>query len=113
MKKVQVQMSDECHSILKSYAAFFGLTMSEVLYQFTRQEVQQHAVHCKYVSQLIESHDVPIDKRVDKPCWGFSCLVCAHSAKCITGLTNKHFAPAEKIKKYLKEDSWAWDLYES
>ena len=113
MKKAQVQMSDEFHSVLKSYAAFVGLTMSEVLYQFAHQEIQQQAVHCKFVKQLIESRDIPIDKRVDKPCWGFSCLVCDHTIKCKTGLTDKHFVPAERIKKYLKEDSPVWNLYES
>ena len=113
MKKVQVQMSDECHAVLKSYAAFYGKTMSEILYMFARQEIQQQSLHCKFVQQLLDAQGIRPDKRVHKPCWGHQCLSCAHANPCLAGLTDKTFMPTQSVKKPLKESSHVWDLYES
>ena len=113
MKKVQVQMSDECHAVLKSYAAFYGKTMSEILYMFARQEIQQQSLHCKFVQQLLDAQGIRPDKRVHKPCWGHQCLSCAHANRCLAGLTDKTFIPTQSVKKHLKESSHVWDLYES
>tara|TARA_B100001778_G_scaffold138679_1_gene113969 strand:- start:888 stop:1229 length:342 start_codon:yes stop_codon:yes gene_type:complete len=111
MKKVQVQMSDECHAVLKSYAAFYGKTMSEILYMFTRQEIQQQSLHCKFVQQLLDAQGIRPDKRAHKPCWGHQCLNCKHANPCLAGLTEETFMPTESVKKHLKPDSPSWDLY--
>ena len=112
-KKIQVTLSDECHAVLKAYAGFFGKTMSDVMYMFTRQEIQQQALHCKFVQQLLDAQKISPDKRANKDCWGHKCLVCAHAAKCQAGLTDETFMPTESIKQYLKENSPHWALYES
>ena len=111
MKKVQVQMSDECHAVLKAYAAFYGKTMSEILYMFTRQEIQQQSLHCKFVQQLLDAQGIRPDKRARKPCWGHQCLSCEHANPCLAGLTEETFMPNESVKKHLKPESPAWDLY--
>ena len=112
-KKVQVTLSDECHAVLKAYAGFFGKTMSEILYMFARQEIQQQAIHCKFVQPLLDAQKITPDKRASKNCWGHRCLVCAHAPKCQAGLTDETFMPSEFLKQYLKENSPVWDLYES
>jgi hypothetical protein len=112
-KKIQVTLSDECHAVLKAYAGFFGKTMSDVMYMFTRQEIQQQARHCKFVQQLLDAQKIIPDKRATKDCWGYRCLVCQNAAKCQAGLTNDTFKPIEEIKDYLKEDSPHWSLYEN
>lgn len=106
-------MSDECHSVLKSYAAFYGKTMSEILFMFARQEIQQQAEHCKFVQHLLDAHGIHTDKRAHKECWGYSCLSCAHAELCQAGLTEDTFKPTQAIKRHLKEDSTVWDLYEN
>ena len=106
-------MSDECHAVLKSYAAFYGKTMSEVLYMFARQEIQQQSLHCKFVQQLLDAQGIRPDKRVNKPCWGHQCLSCEHTNLCQAGLTDKTFIPDQSVKKHLKESSHVWDLYEN
>tara|TARA_R100000900_G_C3285425_1_gene154602 strand:+ start:49 stop:393 length:345 start_codon:yes stop_codon:yes gene_type:complete len=112
-KKIQVTLSDECHAVLKAYAGFFGKTMSDVMYMFTRQEIQQQARDCKFVQQLLDAQKIIPDKRASKNCWGHKCLVCVHAAKCQAGLTDDTFMPSENIKDFLKEESPLWDLYES
>ena len=106
-------MSDECHAVLKAYAAFYGKTMSEILYMFARQEIQQQSLHCKFVQQLLDAQGIRPDKRAHKRCWGYSCLSCEHAKPCLAGLTDKTFMPSQSVKKHLKEDSSTWDLYES
>lgn len=113
MKKVQIQMSDECHTVLKTYAALFGMTMSDAMYHFTRQEIHHHALHCKCVQQLLDGQNIKSDKRAGKECWGYKCLVCKHSSMCRAGLTDKSFDPKDEIKKSLKESSPLHQLYRS
>ena len=106
-------MSDECHAVLKAYAAFFKLTMGEVLFMFARQEIQQHAQNCTFVEGLLTGQGITLDKRVSKACWGHSCLICNHTAKCQAGLTKETFIPIEYLKKFLTNNSPVWDLYDS
>tara|TARA_Y100000401_G_scaffold72030_1_gene58082 strand:- start:196 stop:537 length:342 start_codon:yes stop_codon:yes gene_type:complete len=113
MKKVQVQMSDECHAVLKAYAGFYGKTMSEILYMFARQEIQQQSLHCLFVQQLLDAQGIRPDKRAHKSCWGHSCLSCVHAKPCQAGLTEETFMPTQTVKKHLKKDSPVWDLYEN
>lgn len=80
---------------------------------FARQEIQQHAINCKFVQQLLDAQKITPDKRASKNCWGHRCLVCAHAPKCQAGLTDETFMPTESTKQYLKENSTVWDLYES
>lgn len=89
-------MSDECHTVLKAYAAFYGKTLSEILYMFTRQEIQQQSLQCKFVKQLLDSQNIRQDKRINKSCWGHKCLNCIHSKACQTGVTDKTFEPSKQ-----------------
>jgi hypothetical protein len=50
MKKVQVQMPDQCHAVLKDYANAWGMTMSEVMYEAMRSYVHKHSECCEYIS---------------------------------------------------------------
>ena len=85
-KRVVVQMSDECHKALKQYAAFYEMTMSEVLYQCTRMQFHRQRDNCKYVGGMLESLDIPPDKRAEKPCYSFLCFRCRHQTACQTGV---------------------------
>ena len=113
MKKVSVNMSDDCYAVLKAYAAYFDMTVSDVLYGFTRQEIHHHASSCSFTDGLLQSKNIPQDKRASKPCWGHSCLVCNHDAMCRAGLTDETFSPKESIRHLLKPDSPVHQLYKS
>ena len=41
MKKVQVQMSNKCHAVLKDYANAWDMTMSEVMYEAIRSYIHK------------------------------------------------------------------------
>lgn len=85
-KRVVVQMSDDCHKALKQYAAFYGMTMSEVLYQCTRMQFHTQREKCKYVGGMLDNLDIAPDKRASKPCFSFLCFSCKHLTACKTGL---------------------------
>lgn len=96
-------MSDECHTVFKAYAAFYGKTLSEILYMFARQEIHQQSLNCKFVKQLLASQNIRQDKRINKSCWGYKCLYCIHSKPCQTGITDKTFEPNKQALLQLIE----------
>ena len=85
-KRVVVQMSDESHKALKQYAAFYGMTMSEVMYNCTRFQFHKQMQSCEFVKGMLATLDIPMDKRALKPCYSFLCFKCKHSVTCNTGL---------------------------
>lgn len=85
-KRVVVQMSDDCHKALKQYAAFYGMTMSEVLYNCTRMQFHKQKHLCKYVNTLLNQLGIATDKRSYKPCFSFLCFNCKHLTACKTGV---------------------------
>ena len=100
-KKVLVTMSDECHSVLKQYAAFVGKTMSEVMYDFARQEIHNHQMLCKRVTAIRNNQDV--DKRTQKACWGFRCYRCKHADRCRVGMHEGLFELDPMYKSSIKD----------
>lgn len=112
MKKVQVNLSDETHAVLKAYASFFGKTMSEILYMYTVQELHQQAIHCKCTKQLLDGQSIKLDKRVTKDCWGYKCVICKHATACQCGLTEEKFHPIDRVKQFLREESEFWEFFE-
>lgn len=104
MKRVLVTMSDECAAVLKQYAAAWGITQSEVLYESMRHDIHCHAMCCKSTKQILENHLVNQDKRVDKHCYGFACRACVHQTACRIGLYNGAWEMAERYKHLLSAD---------
>ena len=91
-------MPDDCAAMLKSYAAQFGLTQSEVLYEATRSFIHKGAVAgCGACRSLLATHNVKLDNRASKPCYGFACVSCTHDKACRVG---KHEGAWEIKKRY-------------
>ena len=86
LKKVQVQMSDQCHSLLKEYANAWNMTMSEVMYECTRHHIHKHSNTCEYIDILFRFKDVKKDKRLSKDCYSCACFSCNHITSCRTGV---------------------------
>tara|TARA_B100000035_G_scaffold220650_1_gene189444 strand:+ start:6597 stop:7034 length:438 start_codon:yes stop_codon:yes gene_type:complete len=84
-KRVVVQMSEECHKALKQYAAFYGMTMSEVLYESTRMQFHTQLGVCEFVEDMFEKLGIEADNRASKPCFSFMCFSCKHRAACKEG----------------------------
>lgn len=85
-KRVVVQMSDTCHKALKQYAAFYVMTMSEVLYNCTRMQFHKQAMTCEFVDDMFDKLSIDLDKRANKPCFSFLCFGCKYATACKTGL---------------------------
>ena len=96
MKKVQVQMSDECHAVLKDFANAWDMTMSEVLYECTRQHIHRSSESCPYISHLFKFKQISQDKRLDKDCYGHKCFACKYLTSCRTGLYKGEFEISKK-----------------
>ena len=72
LKRVLVTMGDKCAALLKSYAAQWGMTQSDVLYECSRNHIHAQAQSgCKGTLSLLEIHDVKLDKRAFKECYGY------------------------------------------
>ena len=104
MKRVVVQMSDECHKALKQYAAFYGVTMSEVLYHNTRVGFHKQAIHCRVVQDIFEKLGIAHDKRQHKPCFGSLCHGCTHKTACTTGFYKGVVELEERLIPITKEE---------
>ena len=92
-KRVAVSMSKECAAILKEYCSFFDISQSDALYLFARSAIHKHSLHCKKVESLLRLRQKDLDKRSEKVCFGWACLICAYKPKCITGLYDGLFEP--------------------
>lgn len=95
-------MSTECAAVLKQYAAFWGLTQSEVLNQASRQFIHSQAARgCLASQQILDSHNIALDKRAHKPCYGSGCLCCEHIGKCRIGSYKGEFEMAQRYRYLL------------
>lgn len=91
MKKVQVQMSDQCHAMLKDYANAWNMTMSEVLYEATRCAMHKNSESCSFIEHMFKYRQIAQDKRVPKSCYGHRCFACKHVTACRTGIYKNEF----------------------
>ena len=100
-------MSDLCHSVMKAYSAIFKKTMSDIAYDWLRQNIQQQSVLCDLTDNMLGLIKIEkgLDKRVDKSCWGWRCLVCSKYHKCIVGMYDGLWVPDEVAKKHGKWDA--------
>ena len=85
-KRVVVQMSDDCHKVLKAYAAFYDMTMSEVLYGCTRMQLHNQLDTCEFVEDVFKKLSIAQDKRALKPCFSYLCFSCKHATACRAGI---------------------------
>ena len=99
-------MSDKCGVVLKGYAALWGMTMSEVLYEATRRLIHQQ-VHegCKPTAGLLEAQGIKLDNRAYKSCWGGCCCICKHDTACRVGKYKGIFECDERYKYLLSPDN--------
>ena len=100
MKKVQVQMSNTCHAVLKDYANAWGMTMSEVMYEAIRSYIHKNTEHFEHINSLLAFRGIPIDKRISKDCYGHLCFACQHKTACRTGLYEGGLEMNDEAKKY-------------
>ena len=106
-------MSEEDAAILKEYCSFFGISQSDALALFVTSSLHNHSVHCKKVESLFALRQKELDKRAGKPCYGFSCLACAHSAKCTVGIYKGLFQIRDEWRHLCKEDGYMIQIAES
>lgn len=86
MKKVQVQLDNQAHSLLKDYANAWNMTMSEVCAEALRSYMHKHSRDCGYIRSLLKFKNIKPDPRITKTCYGHSCFVCKHVTACRCGL---------------------------
>ena len=60
MKKVQVQMSNTCHAVLKDYANAWDMTMSEVMYEAIRSYIHEDSEFFEHIHSLLAFRGIPI-----------------------------------------------------
>ena len=101
MKKVQVQMSHQCHAVLKDYANAWDMTMSEVMYEAIRSFIHKDSQCFEHISSLLAFRGIPIDKRTSKHCYGHLCFACKYRTACGTGLYEGSWEINDEAKQYI------------
>ena len=101
VKKVQVQMPDQCHAVLKDYANAWDMTMSEVMYEAIRSFIHKDSQCFEHISSLLAFRGIPIDKRTSKHCYGHLCFACNHRTACGTGLYEGSWEINAEAKQYI------------
>ena len=97
-------MNDRCAALLKSYAAQWGTTQSEVLYECMRNHIHGQAQSgCKATLNLLEIHGVKLDRRAHKECYGYACRICEHDKSCRVGLHDGLWECDERYKHLLTQ----------
>ena len=102
MKRVLVTMPDKCAALLKSYAAQWGMTQSDVLYECSRNHIHAQAQSgCKGTLNLLDIHCIKLDRRAHKDCYGYPCRICKHDKKCRVGLHEGSWECDQRYKHLL------------
>ena len=102
VKRVVVTMPDECAALLKSYAAQWSLTQSEVLYEACRNNIHAQAKSgCRGTLNLLNIHGIKLDCRAGKECYGYACRVCKHDKACRCGIYKEGWECDERYKHLL------------
>ena len=96
MKKVQVQMSDECHAVLKDFANAMGMTMSDVMYECARTHIHKMSQECPFVQSIFKYKQIKLDHRALKICYGQKCFACKYITSCRPGLYSGTFQMSER-----------------
>lgn len=65
MKRVTVMMSEECHKVLKMYAAFKGMTVSEASYEMMRAHIHKEASVNEHVKTMLNLNGIELDPPVE------------------------------------------------
>ena len=107
MKRVVVTMSDDCHKALKQYAAFYGVTMGEILYHNTRVAFHKQWLVCNFVRTLFSQLNIRTDKRQKKPCFGVLCNGCTHKTECKAGVYGGVFNLQERLLPFVRSEGHA------
>ena len=95
-------MPDACAAVLKQYAALWGLTQSEVLYQSARQFIHSQAAHgCQGSQRILDSNSTTLDKRAHKVCYGSCCFSCKHVGLCRIGSYDGEWEVADCYRNLL------------
>ena len=105
MKKVQVQMSDESHEVLKDFANAWGMTMSDVMNECARCHIHKMSNDSSYVKSLLKYKQIKQDRRSSKSCYGPSCFACKFNTSCRTGLYEGTFEFSKKASALYSEHS--------
>ncbi len=107
VKRVVVQMSDECHIALKQYAAFYGMTMGEVLYAAARKSFHKQAKFCLFLQGVFKNLGITRDKRCNKQCCGFLCHMCTKETACTAGVYEGAVEVDQKFMRFITEEGRA------
>ena len=105
VKKVQVQMPNQFHAVLKDYANAWDMTMSEVMYEAIGSYIYKHSECCGYINSLLTFRGVKTDKRVSKNCYGHPCFACKHRTACGAGLYEGSWEMNPEVQEYIDLNS--------
>ena len=104
-------MPDDCAAILKQYAAMWGITQQEVLYQSSKCFIHTQAAHgCQGSQRILDTNNTPIDKRAGKPCYGSCCFCCEHIGRCRIGTHKGEWECSDRYKHLLTPDNQSIQL---
>ena len=102
-KVLYVKLPDAEHSVIKAYAAWTGVTMSDLATELTLLSIQKAAICCRHTKALLADHGVDPDPRAPKPCSGPVCMVCQHNEACQAGTYAGYLVLKPQYRELLNE----------
>ena len=108
VKKIQATLSDEQHSFIKSYCAFYDITLSEFIEHLCKSNMDRIAHLCLLVRNLYDANGLEVDKRVTKICYGTGCFGCKHQVACRTGQYTGTLEYGKDTTHLLTEEGIKW-----
>ena len=73
--------------------------MSELMYEFTRQEIHQSSIKCTSTNNLLKANKITLDKRISKTCWSAACIWCEKEKACRVGVYDGEYVPNDFSKQ--------------
>lgn len=97
-KKVMIVMDDRLHKLIKSLANVYDVSISEFITELVTPGVHRFGLRCSLAAEIFSEFDVRLDHRVNKWCWGYTCIDCKYLNNCKNNSYKGHYISEDRSK---------------
>ena len=104
-KFVNVKLTEAEHTVLKAFAASVDSPMQDVLRDMAYVQIYKQHFCCRSVRHWLKRHNLELDPRHNKACYGYACYYCKHAEACKAGETDLLYIPQEDITEMVTDEA--------
>ena len=104
-KFVNVKLTEAEHTVLKAFAASVDSPMQDVLRDMAFVQIYKQHFCCRSVRHWLKRHNLSLDPRHTKACYGYACYYCSHAEACKAGETDLLYIPQEDIIEMVTDEA--------